>query len=97
MLSAQHVNLDFNSPFFIESLDELKDKGDKVESGKYVGNILLKMLDVYTPDFDQKHIRSVVEFLCEVKDGGTTDSANKICNIYSRRGLEFLRDIYERE
>ena len=54
------------------------------------------MLSVFTPDFDQQHIRSIMEFLYELKDGETTDSANKICNIYGSRGQEFLRDIYER-
>jgi len=51
------------------------------------------MLEKITPDFDQKHIRSIVEFLY---NSGAMDSANKICNIYGSRGYEFLRDIYER-
>ena len=51
------------------------------------------MLEKITPDFDQKHIRSIVEFLY---NSGAMDSANKICNIYGSRGHEFLRDIYER-
>lgn len=79
-----------------EYLDELKDKGDKIESGKCIGEIFLKMLDAFTPDYDQAHIRSIVEYLYEVRDKETIDSANKICNIYGSRGLEFLRDIYER-
>ncbi len=54
------------------------------------------MLSIFIPDFDQQHIRSIVEFLYEVKDEETTDSANKICNLYGRRGKEFLRDIYEK-
>ncbi|MBW1854521.1 MAG: hypothetical protein JRJ00_07550, partial [Deltaproteobacteria bacterium] len=90
------INLDFNSPFFIESLDELKDKGDKFESARYVGKIFLKMLNVFTPDYVEKHIRSIVEFLYELKDEETTNSANKICNICGSRGQEFLRDIYEK-
>ena len=96
ILSAQYINLDFNAPFFIESLDELKDKGDKFESARYVGKIFLKMLNVFTPDYVEKHIRSIVEFLYELKDEETTNSANKICNICGSRGQEFLRDIYEK-
>lgn len=93
MLSAPYVNINFNSSFFIEYLDELKDKGDAKETAKYIGEIYLKMLDYFTPDFDQKHIRSIVEFLY---NASAKDSANKICNIYGSRGQEFLRDIYEK-
>jgi len=50
------------------------------------------MLDKITPDYDQKHIRPIVEFLY----AGAEESANKICNIYGSRGYEFLRDIYEK-
>lgn len=92
MLSAPYVHITFNS-FFIEYLDELKDKGDVKETAKYIGEIYLKMLDYFTPDFDQKHIRSIVEFLYKSND---RENANKICNIYGTRGYEFLRDIYEK-
>lgn len=51
------------------------------------------MLDKITPDYDQTHIRSIVEFLY---NAGAKGSANKICNIYGSRGHEFLRDIYEK-
>ncbi len=92
-LSAPYVHVNFKSSFFIEYLDKLKDKGDNVEVAKYIGEIFLKMLEKFTPDYDQKHIRSIVEFLY---DAGAMDSANKICNIYGSRGYEFLRDIYEK-
>jgi hypothetical protein len=93
MVSASYVHKNFNSPFFIEYLDGLKDKGGKSETAKYIGDIYLKMLEKITPDFDQKHIRSIIEFLY---NAGAMDSANKICNIYDSRGFEFLRDIYEK-
>ena len=51
------------------------------------------MLEKFTPDFDQKHIRSIVEFLY---DAAPTDKAKTICNTYGSRGAEFLRDIYEK-
>jgi hypothetical protein len=63
MLSALYVSEDFNSSFFIEYLDELKNKGDSKETAKYIGEIYLKLLEKITPYFDQKHIRSIVEFL----------------------------------
>ena len=93
MLSAPYVHEDFNSPFFIKCLDELKDKGDGKEAAKYIAEIYLKMLEKITPDFDKKHIRSIVEFLY---NAGAQENADKICNIYGSRGYEFLRDIYEK-
>jgi len=93
MLSAPYVHEDFNSTFLIEYLDKLKDKGDSKKTAKYIGEIYLKMLEKVTPDYDKKHIRSIVEFLY---NANAKENANKICNIYGSRGQEFLRDIYER-
>ena len=92
MLSAYYVHEDFNSSFFIKCLDELKGKGDSKEIAKYVGKIYLRMIVKSTPDYDQKHIRSIIEFLY---NSGAQENADKICNIYGPRGHEFLRDIYE--
>jgi hypothetical protein len=93
VLSAPYVHEDFNSPFFIKCLDELKNKGDGKEAGKYIAEIFLRMLEKTTPDYDKKHIRSIIEFLY---NAGAQEYANRICNIYGSRGYEFLRDIYEK-
>lgn len=93
IVSSPYVHEDFSSNFFIEYLDELKDRGERSETAKYIGDIYLKMLEKITPDFDQKHIRSIVEFLYAV---GATESADRICNTYGARGADFLRDIYEK-
>jgi hypothetical protein len=93
MLSAPYVHEHFNSSFFIQSLDELKNKGDSTKSAKYIGEIYLKMLEKITPDFDKKRIRPIIEFLYSAS---AQEDANKICNIYGSRGYEFLRDIYEK-
>jgi hypothetical protein len=93
-LSAPYVLLDFSFPFFIEYLDKLKDKGDKIESAKYVAKIFLKMLKVSTPDFDQKHIKSIVEYLFKINKKETKEDANTICNEYSSRNYEFLKEIW---
>jgi hypothetical protein len=93
MLSATYVHEDFNSTFFIEYLDKFKDKGDSKQTAKYIGEIYLKMLEKTTPDYDKKHIRSIVEFLY---DAGETENAKKICNIYGTNDQHFIRDIYEK-
>jgi hypothetical protein len=93
ILSAPYVHEDFNSSFFIKCLDQLKDKGDRKETAKYIGGIYLKMLEKITPDYDKKHIRSIIEFLYNF---GAQENAKTICIIYGSRGYEFLRDIYEK-
>jgi len=89
-LSAPYIHVDFNVPFFIKYLDNLKDK-DK-NAGKYVGKIFLKILENSTPDYDQKDIRSIIKYLC---DSDFKKSAKEICDTYGKRGYEFLRDIYK--
>ncbi len=93
MLSASHINEDYNSSFFIEYLDELKDRGEKNKTARYISEIYLRMLEKITPDYDQKHVRSIIEFLYNTD---SKENASKICNIYGERGYEFLRDIYEK-
>jgi len=89
-LSAPYIHIDFNTPFFLKYLNNLKEK-DK-DSGEYIGKIFLEILKNSTPDYDQKDIRSIVEYLY-IKSYGKY--ACEICNIYGSRGYEFLRDIYE--
>jgi hypothetical protein len=90
-LSAPYVHVDFNAPFFLKYLNSLKDK-DK-DAGEYVGKIFLEILKNSTPDYDQKDIRLIVEYLYI---SGFKYYASKICDKYASRGIEFLRDIYEK-
>ena len=90
-LSALYIHVDFNAPFFLKYLNSLKDK-DK-DAGKYVGEIFLEILKNSTPDYDQKDIRSIVEYLY---NSDINKYADFICDKYSKRGFEFLRDIYEK-
>ena len=91
-LSAPYIHVDFNAPFFLRYLNNLKDK-DK-DAGKYVGEIFLNILESSLPDYDQKHIRSIVEYLY-ISD--FEKYADEICDTYGKKGdFEFLRDIYEK-
>jgi len=87
-LSAKYVEKNFNSRFFIEYLLRLCDV-----SISQVGVVYLEMLEYSTPAYHQDHIRSIVTKLYEA---GEIEAANRICNIYGSRGIDFLRDIYER-
>jgi hypothetical protein len=96
MLSALYVQIDFNSPYFIEYLNRLKERGkDQVKSAIYVGEIFIEMLKSFTPNYNKEHIREIVEHLFKQGDKAA-DLAKKICNTYGASGQEFLRDIYNK-
>jgi len=95
-LSATYVYIGFTDTYFIECLNRLKDKGDKIKSAKYVGQLFLIMLNKLTPVYKQEHIRSIVEYLYDVGDKETGEMANKICNIYGSREFQFLRDLWDK-
>ena len=88
LLSVPNVNVDFNASFFLEYLDRFEVK----ESIVFIGKIFLEMLLAVTPDYDQKHILSIVN---KIYQFGNKATADKICNIYGSRGYEFLRPIYD--
>lgn len=87
IFSAKYVDKNFNSSFFIEYLLRLCNV-----SPSQVGDVYIAMLNGSTPIYDQKNIRGIVTTLYK---SGKIDVANRICNIYGGRGVEFLRDIYE--
>jgi hypothetical protein len=90
MLSAPYIDLDFNSPLLIESINSLKDKGDPITSAQNAGNIMLRMLDTTTPDHDRKHIKALVYYLFSTNDRECIDIATRICGIYRERNFDFL-------
>lgn len=94
-LSARYVETRFNSNFFIEYLDRLKDEKC------YVGEIFLEMLNNFVPyPHPESHIKSIVEYLYEIGRKANKEkckeSANKICNSFGENEFDFLRALYER-
>lgn len=91
LLSAPFI--DFHASLFIfEDLDRLKDKGESV---KYIGKILLAILEKYTPDYREEDIYSIVKFLYQSKDKKRKEEANEICTICDSRGIDFLKKLWE--
>lgn len=88
--SALFVENNYNSAFFIEYLNILKDKENSVD---YLGDIFLKILEKSNPTFRQEDIVSIVEFLYTEKK---EDKADDICNTYAVRGYNFLEDVYRK-
>jgi len=87
--SAEYVEVNYNSPFFVEYLSAHAKKTPEL-----VGRIYLRMLDsgIY-PTYDRQHIRQFVETLY---DHHLKDIADSIHNSYLGVGDDFLSDIYQK-
>lgn len=88
-VSARYAQTNMDAYFFIECL--LKHASTEPEK---VSEIYLEMLGagVY-PDFKQEDIEELVQILY---DQGQKENADKICNMYGKKGFEFLRTIYQK-
>lgn len=88
---------DMNVSFFIEYLNRLKDRGgDVVIIGRRIGELFLKMLETFAPDYDPSHIAAIVEHMYGLQDAQATEKVNDICNQYTQYRRYFLKEIYLR-
>jgi len=102
-ISAQYVTVGFDSSFFIESLNALKDKGEnKIESAKYVAQLYILMLEGSKkykgdlPNYDWKDIEEIIKYLYSLgKD--LKELTNRICVLYAESGNLMLRDLYDEQ
>ena len=85
--SVPFAEINWNSSFVLEYLDGLVE-----DYPQAVGKAFLAMLQSHLPTFDEKNIRSIVDKLYKA---GFKAEAKKIANIYSEKGHEFLRQIYD--
>lgn len=77
-----------SATFFIEYLTKFDDE----ESVGRIGKIFLKILENTTPTYRQEDIELIVR---RVYDKGDQNDADAICNTYGRRGIHFLKPIWE--
>lgn len=88
-LSAQYINKNYNSPFFIEYL--LKHAN---QSPKEVAELFLEILNSgFYPDYKKENIAEIIRI---ISNGETKDSAIRICNLYLSKGFDFTRPIIEK-
>lgn len=94
--SIPHAKMDvgFDTPFFLEYLNDLKDADPKTT--KHVGILLKQLAEASAPDFKKEDIQSIVDYLYETKVEENINNANDICNIYGSKGLHFLRYLWEK-
>lgn len=91
LLCAPHIDIHYNSNFFIEYLTKFEDE----ESIKRIGKIFLKALKYTTPEFREEDIELIVR---RIYEKGNFSDADAICNTYgkrSRRGVHFLKPVWE--
>lgn len=96
MLAAPYAEDSYNSPYLIECMNNLKEKGNKIETAKKLGQIFVEILKSFKPYYDEVHIRSIVEHLYQTEDDEVKRLANEICNEYARAGMEIVSDIYKK-
>jgi hypothetical protein len=89
LLCAPHVDDSHNSMMFIEALV----KFDEEESIMRIARIYLKVLEHATPSFDQEHIKLIVS---RIYEKGYEKDANEICTTYGRRGVHFLKPLWDK-
>jgi hypothetical protein len=91
LLSAPFIdieNIEHNSSFVLERFTKFED----TESIARIGKIFLKILENTTPGFDEVHIKLIVERMYK---NGSREDADAICNTYGRRGIHFLKSLWE--
>lgn len=89
ILCAPYIGNGHEASSFVEYLTKFDDK----ESIERIGKIYLKVLENSTPDYDLENIKVIVQ---RIYDKGKRADADEICNIYGRRGLHFLRAIWDK-
>jgi hypothetical protein len=92
--SVEVIEYDFNSTYFIKELDRLKNIGNPIKTGQYIGKLYLKMLENCTPDYNKDHIISIITHLYEIQDLEIKKITDYICNEYGKRGIDFLKELY---
>jgi hypothetical protein len=88
LLSAPHVDRQHRSTFFIEYLAQCDDD----ESVIRIGRIFKKMLENTTPTFRQEDVELIVR---RIFTKGDAKDADFICSTYGRRGVHFLKPVWE--
>lgn len=87
--SAKYLKSGFGTVHFVEELNRLRKKElDKV------GKLFSKLLD--NDDYPTYKTEHIIEIIEELFMNGHKDLANDICNRYAKKGILFLRDLYEK-
>jgi hypothetical protein len=78
----------------LKHLVRLTDSAHAVAIG-YAGDVFLKIIERFHPDYDRNHIVTLVERLFAAGDPSCRDKAERICESYTKQGMFFLKNIYD--
>jgi len=103
-LSISNLKKFYDVHLFIDDLIRIKNEKSDKETARYIGIIMLKLLEMITPSTFKENIKELVKFLYSysTEDNTIKNSADKICNIYAEQqvydeeGNLFLRDLYDK-
>ena len=87
-LCVPHLDRHHNAVSFIKYLTKFDDE----DSIKRIGRVFLKMLEHTMPTFRQEDIELIVR---RIYEKGNRNDAEAICNTYGRRGIHFLKPLWE--
>ena len=94
-LAAMYSDVRHNSSIMLEILDLLKDKGDRVITARYIGNLYLAMLKGATPNYHSENMQSIFSFLVNTQDLKTRSLAQQIFEKYALTGSSVFSDIWK--
>jgi hypothetical protein len=88
LLSAKCFRADYETTFFVEYLSQHATK-----SPKEVGKIYLQIIEsgIY-PQYEVNNIQQTVDTIYNTD----RETADRICNLYSAKGIDLLRTIYDK-
>lgn len=85
--SVPYIDSHRNATFFIKCLIRFEDQ----ESIRRIGKIYKKVLEHTTPTFEEEDIKLIVR---RIYEKGDRKDAESICNTYGRRGIHFLKSLW---
>lgn len=95
LLSIPFAHLDHRVSFVIDNLEKFEDE----ESIKRIGKIFKELLRYSTPAYYDENVKNIVKRLFDLglkpNHAETFQDAKDICNTFGRRGLNFLKPLYE--
>lgn len=92
--AAEFAEEYYKSYLLVEIMDQLKDKGDRAVTGRFIARIFRRMLNETLPGYDRNHLRSIFQFLLETDDYDVQELVSEIYDIYLRKGSEIFVDIW---
>jgi hypothetical protein len=89
-----YVESNYNSHLIIEKLHDRISLNDRESTRILIGNLLLELVESCYATYPQELIIDMVQYLYYIKNEELKNIADKICNAYARKNVNFLQDIY---